>query len=185
MSQGSTAPLSKQQHRTIDQVVVHCTASPNGRRLGDRRMRSVDVIDIWHMQRGFARRPEDVARHNPTLPHIGYHVVIDIDGQVHTGRSLREVGAHVEGHNANSVGICLVGGLEEVGRYTLAQWRSLGELHKTFARQLPGAAWCGHRDLNPHKTCPGFDVAAWLASGTKPLPAHVFPAPLAAAPVVA
>lgn len=46
---------------------------------------------------------------------------------------------------------------------------------------------CGHRDLSPDKngnglaepfewlkTCPGFDVEAWLANGLRPLPVHVF-----------
>jgi len=46
--------------------------------------------------------------------------------------------------------------------------------------------FCGHRDLSPDKngngvadraewlkTCPGFDVAAWLANGRKPLAGHV------------
>ena len=46
---------------------------------------------------------------------------------------------------------------------------------------------CGHRDLSPDKngngmaepfewlkTCPGFDVEAWLSNGMRPLPVHIF-----------
>lgn len=47
---------------------------------------------------------------------------------------------------------------------------------------------CGHRDLSPDangnglvesfewlKTCPGFDVGAWLANKLQPLPEHIYP----------
>ncbi|VEI47016.1 Uncharacterised protein [Actinobacillus equuli] len=37
--------------------------------------------------------------------------MIDIDGSVETGRQVGEIGAHVKGHNSNSVGICLIGGI--------------------------------------------------------------------------
>jgi hypothetical protein len=41
---------------------------------------------------------------------IGYHWVIDRDGAVAPGRKETEVGAHVEGHNRGTIGICLLGG---------------------------------------------------------------------------
>ena len=56
-------------------------------------------IDRWHRERGWLK--------------IGYHYVIKRDGTVETGRELEEVGAHAKGHNAISVGICMVGGLSE------------------------------------------------------------------------
>ena len=138
-----------------------------------------------------------VARHNPLLKHIGYHYVVDVDGRLWPGRHLAEAGAHAAGHNARSVGICLVGGLEDEGLYTPAQWQTLAQLVQRLAQhfgiplQLPAqgrGGVCGHRDLGGDvgpdltgntkparmlKTCPGFDVAAWLAAGLVPAERHV------------
>ena len=75
--------------RVIDEIIVHCTATPQGRAV------SVDDIDRWHRQRGFAG--------------IGYHFVVYLDGTVHTGRPIGLAGAHCKGHNAHSIGICYVG----------------------------------------------------------------------------
>jgi N-acetyl-anhydromuramyl-L-alanine amidase AmpD len=180
--------------RAIDLIVMHCSATPSGRRLGgglgDRRVTAAMVIDRWHAERGFARRPDAVQAYNPHLPHIGYHYVVDTDGCIESGRRLREVGAHVAGHNAGSVGICLVGGAEIEGRYTARQWSSLRGLVLALMKQLPTAAVVGHRDLSPDKngdgritsidwlkTCPGFSVAAWLAADMQPHTDHVMPEP--------
>lgn len=187
--------------RSVDLLVLHCSATPSGRvlgrGLGNRRRSAAAIIDGWHMQRGFARRAAAVAAFNPHLPHIGYHYVIDADGTVETGRGRGEVGAHVAGFNAHSIGICLVGGIERDARYTTAQWQALPPLLATLCSELGvpleaplyarhGHGLCGHRDLSPDinadgqvqptewlKTCPGFDVAAWLARGMQPLPEQV------------
>jgi len=42
---------------------------------------------------------------------VGYHYVVDLQGNVHKGRCITQVGAHVKGHNKTSIGICYVGGL--------------------------------------------------------------------------
>jgi hypothetical protein len=52
-------------------------------------------IEKWHIARGFHM--------------IGYHYVIQPNGSIETGRALADVGAHCEGQNADSVGICLIG----------------------------------------------------------------------------
>lgn len=163
------------------------------------------VIDEWHAQRGFRRDAAARNRYNWRLASIGYHYVIDVDGHVWTGRALDEIGAHVAGHNSHSVGICLVGGAERDGRYTSAQWQALGELLGLLVTKLrvpmrkPQLASdqaylrrgiCGHRDLSPDlngdgviqpsefvKTCPGFDVAAYLATGFEPLAQHLITEP--------
>lgn len=181
---------SQTKLRTINLIVVHCSATPSGKRIDSGKRNAAQVIDGWHAQRGFARNAKVVASHNPHLPHIGYHHVIDVDGRIFTGRGLTEAGAHVAGHNAGSVGICLVGGAEPVAKYRQAQWDSLKALLVLLHDHLPQAHVVGHRDLSPDangngkvernewlKTCPGFDVAAWLAKGCTPPPDQVLPAP--------
>lgn len=188
--------------RRINLLVIHCSATPSGRWLRGARgaagfTRAVRVIDSWHAARGFRRSAALAEKFNPELPSIGYHFVVDLDGQVDTGRSLPEVGAHVAGFNGQSVGICLVGGSERDARFTAAQWRTLdalvrglcGDLRIPLALPLhprQGAGVCGHRDLSPDtdgdgritprewlKTCPGFDVGAWISRGCEPLPDQV------------
>lgn len=199
--------------RKINLIVIHCSATPSGKRLQQGTpgkpgfLNAPQVINAWHAARSFKRNPEAVRKFNSTLPSIGYHFVVDIDGQVFTGRGLDEVGAHAAGFNGNSIGICLIGGVEREGRYTPAQWKSLREVVLWQAKEqtvplsapLRGAATpetpagfgvaggiCGHRDLSPDtnangqvearewlKTCPGFDVAAWLQRGLVPERQHV------------
>lgn len=189
MSQGATAPQYRKLP-AIDLIVVHCSGTPSGRRLGSglgsRSITAARVIDHWHAQRGFARHPQAVGAFNPDLAHIGYHYVIDVDGLIHTGRHPREPGAHVAGHNATSLGICLVGGAEASARYTHLQWQSLKALVDTLLGSCPSARVKGHRDLSPDangdgmvtagewlKTCPGFSVPDWLAAGCNALPGHL------------
>ena len=79
---------------------------------------TIEDIDRWHTDRGFRRGAEWLARQNGRLFSIGYHFVIYTSGTVATGRHLEEIGAHVAGSNARSIGICMVG----TDRFTPAQW---------------------------------------------------------------
>ncbi|MCH5347505.1 MAG: N-acetylmuramoyl-L-alanine amidase, partial [Muribaculaceae bacterium] len=82
--------------RKISKIIVHCSATPAGREV------SVAEIDRWHRARGFNE--------------IGYHYVIGLDGQVHRGRAVEKVGAHCSGQNAESIGVCYIGGVMADGR---------------------------------------------------------------------
>lgn len=170
--------------RSINLIVIHCAASPNGKQLAknDGHQTAAGIIDVWHSTRGFRRQPAAVAQFNPNLKSIGYHFVLDCDGRKSTGRNLDEAGAHAKGHNANSIGICLAG----TDRFTRAQWDALHSLVKALRAKYPAARVVGHRDLSPDldgdgtvepaewlKTCPGFNVADWLAGGMKPLAGHI------------
>lgn len=160
-------------------VIIHCSASPNG------RADTIDDIDRWHAQRGFRRDPTLIGANRPDLKHVGYHFVIAVSGSVDIGRGEREIGAHVAGWNAHSLGVCLVG----TDAFSAAQWESLRALlfgsrgsvaepnpNGLLGRHgLDAGAVCGHRDLpDVHKTCPGFDVHSWIAGGCVPLAGHVF-----------
>lgn len=199
--------------RSINLIVIHCSATASGKPLHQGEwgkpgyLNASQVINAWHAARGFKRNLEAVRQFNSKLPSIGYHFVIDLTGEVYTGRGVGEVGAHAQNFNAHSIGICLVGGAELEGRYTPAQWKSLQTVVLIKARQnrislaMPVRSAdashplgyrvengvCGHRDLSPDKdgdgliesfewlkTCPGFDVSAWLASGMTPESKHIY-----------
>ena len=166
--------------RLITLIVIHCSASPNGKRV------AVEDIDAWHYQRGFRRTMDWRRRQNMNLSAIGYHFVIYTSGTVATGRHLDEIGAHVAGNNRTSLGVCMAG----TDRFTPAQWESLKGNISALAKMYPRARICGHRDLSPDqdndglvekwewlKICPGFDVAEWLAGGMTPPPGAVLEIP--------
>ncbi|NYA48022.1 N-acetylmuramoyl-L-alanine amidase [Haemophilus haemolyticus] len=165
----------------ITKIVIHCSATQNGKQLRTATQTAAERINDWHKQRGFQRLAGYYKQFNPHLQHIGYHFVIDTDGTVETGRKEGETGAHVKGHNLNSLGICLVGGITKDkrnhGEYTEAQWKALHRLLRELEAKYPSARICGHRDLSPDlngdgtitphewiKDCPCFDVWSWLDS---------------------
>lgn len=129
--------------RKIDKIIVHCTATPEGRRV------TVDEIRHWHRQRGFRT--------------IGYHYVVYLDGSVHAGRREDETGAHCLGHNAGSIGVCYVGGLDKktyLPKDTRTEERrqALRELVESLKAKYPGATVHGHREFAA-KACPCFDIS--------------------------
>lgn len=128
--------------RKINLIIVHCSATPEGKDF------TVDDITRWHKARGFKT--------------IGYHYVIYRDGTIHEGRPVSEIGAHCVGHNANSIGVCYIGGLAADGKTpkdtrTDAQKLSLRNLLSQLKKSYPGVAIRGHRDFAA-KACPSFDA---------------------------
>ena len=121
---------------------MHCSATKEGKAF------TVADIDRCHRARGFKG--------------IGYHYVIYLDGSVHTGRPLEQVGAHCTGHNANSIGICYIGGLDADGKpadtRTPAQKEAMVSLLNELMTFYPNATIHGHCEF-ANKACPCFDVA--------------------------
>lgn len=137
------------KRETTDFIAIHCSATSDKMNIG-----AAD-IDKWHRKNGWAC--------------IGYHYVIRRDGTVEEGRDEAVVGAHVANWNHNSIGICMVGGVDanDVSKaknnFTEAQFASLKQLLVDLKGRYPKAKIQGHRDFpNVKKACPSFDVAAWL-----------------------
>lgn len=129
--------------RRINKLIVHCSATPEGRDI------KTETIRGWHVN-------------DNHWSDIGYHYVIELDGSIHTGRAESVIGAHCLGQNANSIGICYVGGLTKDGKApkdtrTDAQKRALIELLKGLKEKYPNATIHGHREFAA-KACPCFDA---------------------------
>ena len=145
--------------RTIDRLVIHCTATQEGRNY------NVDTIRSWHMgDRGFSD--------------IGYHFLIHLDGTVERGRPWDIPGAHAQGYNRTSIGVAYVGGVDKNGpkdTRTDEQKIALRAVVGIIKAMFPMIEVCGHRDLSVDlngdnvispiewmKACPSFDVKTEL-----------------------
>jgi N-acetylmuramoyl-L-alanine amidase len=127
--------------RDIDKIILHCSATPEGRNV------SVETIREWHKARGWSD--------------IGYHYVVMLDGTIEEGRPLERQGAHVRGHNKGSIGICYIGGLDSDMKAkdtrTDAQIASLSAFLEFLMVEYPKATLHGHNEFSA-KACPSFIV---------------------------
>ena len=147
--------ILKKTRRQIDWLVVHCTATREGQDI------SVNQIRQWHLNRGWSD--------------IGYHYVIDLDGNIHEGRPVWRIGAHVRGYNRYSIGITYVGGVSSLlspkDTRTPQQKSALRNLLIELKKLYPNAKIQGHRDFSKDinnngviepfewlKACPSFDA---------------------------
>lgn len=133
--------------RKIKKIIIHCSATKHYIDIGAKEIRQ------WHLSRGFRD--------------IGYHYVIRLDGRLEDGRRIEEVGAHCIGQNKHSIGICMVGGLDDYMRprntFTKEQFASLEALIKDLKTMFPKATIHPHNEF-VNKACPCFNVKDWLSS---------------------
>jgi N-acetylmuramoyl-L-alanine amidase len=135
--------------RALKRIILHCTATPEGKHF------DVATIRRWHVKdRGWKD--------------IGYHYVIYIDGSVHEGRPIEQAGAHTSGHNADSIGITYVGGCDSKmkAKDTLneAQETAMVNLIKALREEHGELSLHGHNEFAA-KACPSFKVKdkfGWL-----------------------
>jgi N-acetylmuramoyl-L-alanine amidase len=124
--------------REINKIVIHCADTPSGIYF------DVDDIRKWHKERGWSD--------------VGYHYIILLDGAIQKGRNDDVPGAHVKGHNQNSIGVCYIGG-KGCDTRTYDQRQSFSFLLSTLIRMYPHAEVVGHSNLDTKKpNCPGFDA---------------------------
>ena len=129
--------------RKIDKIIIHCAATPEGRDV------KMETIKSWHVKgRGWSD--------------IGYHYIIELDGAVKAGRPLHRSGAHTKGHNATSIGVCYVGGIDKDKKpkdtRTDAQRKAMDILIDDLKMEHPTASVHGHNEFAA-KACPSFDVS--------------------------
>ena len=152
--------------RDIDEIIIHCSATKEGVPF------SIDQIDASHKARKFSSYTDLQGK----TRYIGYHFVVMLDGTVQICRPIDKIGCHASGHNARSIGICYIGGLDSKGKVkdtrTPAQKASLISLIKDLKKRYPTIdKVIGHRDTSPDlngngiiepneyiKGCPCFDA---------------------------
>ncbi len=133
--------------RKVNRIIIHCSATPEGKDY------TVQQIRQWHT----TPKPKGNGWRD-----IGYHIVIYRDGSVHEGRPIGEIGAHCKGYNANSIGICYIGGCAADGKTpkdtrTEAQRAALIRLVADLKTRYPRATVHGHNEF-ANKACPSFIV---------------------------
>ena len=119
-------------------VILHCAYTPDSR---NRKFTAKD-IDQWHKEKGWKG--------------IGYHYFIRGNGDIEMGRAEFEVGAHVKGHNKDTLGVCYDGSYFP----TIEQVHSIIILFRKFREKykIDWADWRGHYEFDSNKECPGFDM---------------------------
>jgi N-acetylmuramoyl-L-alanine amidase len=132
----------KLKMRKINKIIIHCTATPEGRHT------TVEDVRRWHLDRGWSD--------------IGYHFLIYLDGSLHEGRPVEIPGAHCKGHNKESIGIAYVGGIDKVNfkpkdTRTEEQKEALVYILEYLKIQHADAVIHGHNDF-ADKACPSFNA---------------------------
>ena len=143
-------------------LVIHCTATPEGREVSSREIRH------WHT--------DPVSKGGRGWKQVGYTDMIHLDGRVE--RLVKnnedanvdpwEITNGAKGYNAISRHIVYVGGVDAndvkkaVDTRTPAQKEALKRYVLDFHKRFPKVKIVGHRDLNRSKSCPCFDVSQWL-----------------------
>lgn len=100
---------------------------------------TVQQIHQWHLNNGWAG--------------IGYNYYVRKDGSIYKGRGSEAVGAHCQGYNSVSIGICAEGNYM-TETMPAAQENAIVALCKELLTVYPNVKIVGHKDLYP-TACPG------------------------------
>jgi hypothetical protein len=134
--------------RGINSIFIHCSYTKPSQT-------HIDAAEIrrWHMV-------------HKDWADIGYHDVIKRDASIEKGRLIETPGAHALGFNRHSIGICIVGGKSEEGlpefNFTRNQMIAMESLVDMYESLFGNLQIFGHRDVDPSKECPCFDVREWF-----------------------
>ena len=142
--------LFKKPVRTVTRVFLHCSAS-DAAGMAYEGQGLVKTITAWHVARKFAT--------------IGYHFVIDKQGNVMEGRKIESTPAAQEKNNLGTIAICLHGLKKD--KFTEAQFIALrqlcGQINKAYNGKI---TFHGHKEVSA-KDCPVFDYKKVLMLDAK------------------
>lgn len=139
----------------VREVVLHCAAINTGQMAHMNAFQMFATVNRWHRERGFTKG-------------FGYHGLITPDGVWYRGRPFGVIGAHVQGHNAGTLGFLLIESqkVERIGQFsdwfTPAQDMALRAILRDLRESHGIHTVTGHNDYAP-KLCPGFRVTEWLS----------------------
>ena len=77
----------KRSLTSINKIIIHHSATPTG---------SCEAFARYHVE-------------NNGWPGIGYHYVIDPQGNIYKTQNIGTISYHASGYNPSSIGICLIG----------------------------------------------------------------------------
>lgn len=141
-------------------LVLHCTATPEGREV------SSDDIRAWHTN--------PVSKGGRGWKQVGYTDLIHLNGKVErlvnnnedANVDPWEITNGAKGYNSISRHVVYVGGVVADGETakdtrTKAQKEAMEGYVKEFHRKHPNVRIIGHNEVAA-KDCPSFDVQVWL-----------------------
>lgn len=140
--------------RKINMLIVHCSASREGKEV------TSESISKMHQDRKFSSYKDP---NTGKLMYVGYHYLVHLDGKIEVCRPENIRGCHVTNYNANSIGICYIGGVTDDAKLTPKDTRtdeqkaSLLKLLKELKARFPEATIHGHKEF-ANKACPSFDA---------------------------
>lgn len=190
--------------RKINLIAIHCSASPNGARVTAQEIdrwhaargftRDPGAIgfsapDLKHIGYHNVIYSNGVVVQCRGIEEAGIHVA---------GYNSRSIGICMIGTDRfklaqwNSLELLVRGTIGKIARRInlpgAPQFMPESAAIALYLASKMNLRICGHRDLSPDKdgdgtvephewlkTCPGFDVASWIASGMTPPAAHILP----------
>lgn len=131
--------------RDVNELILHITATAEGTTVAD--------IEKMHLDKGYS--------------YIGYHWLIDEEGEAHEGRDESIIGAHVAGYNVGTIGLAYIArGDDHVSNAKFGEYmtdkqkagliKKAKELMAKYNLKVSDVS--GHNNYNKGKACPCFQV---------------------------
>lgn len=112
-----------------DKIITHTAASSSNHTAQD--------VQEWHKVRWNKYNPSPFFRANNGEPYyVGYHFIIEMNGDLVQCRALTEEGVHCMGQNFSSIGVCFMGN-GDVHEPTPAQIETWKRLYARIVREYP------------------------------------------------